>query len=62
MKRLVRRSRGQPRRESLGVSVPVMITKRMETDLRDAGYSQEEINTMTPQQAHNNIAKATRKG
>jgi hypothetical protein len=35
-----------------GVSIPVMITKRMEAELRDKGFTQEEINKMTPQQAH----------
>ncbi len=33
------------------VRVPVMITKKMEIDLRTLGYTQEEIDKMTPQEA-----------
>jgi hypothetical protein len=32
-------------------SVPFMITRRMEADLRQCGFSQERINTMTPSEA-----------
>jgi hypothetical protein len=35
-----------------GVSVPAMITRQMEADLKTSGYSQAEINKMTPAQAH----------
>lgn len=44
---------------SMVASVPIMITKRMEAELRDAGYTSEEIGKMTPQQAHDNL-KATK--
>lgn len=33
-------------------SVPLMITRQMEADLKDRGFTQEQINKMTPQQAH----------
>lgn len=39
-----------------GVSIPIMITKKMEADLRDRGFLQEEINKLTPQQAHDAIS------
>ena len=41
-----------PSTEPTGVSIPMMITKQMEADLREAGFNQEEINKLTPQQAH----------
>ena len=37
-------------------SVPVMITKRMEADLHTMGYSQAEIDKMTPAQANDILA------
>ncbi len=37
--------------QAKGASVPLMITTQMETDLKTMGYSQENINGMTPQQA-----------
>jgi len=47
-----------PQRSSANVaSVPVMITKKMETELLDAGYTTEQIRAMTPQRAHENLAK-----
>lgn len=46
-------------RAALGVSVPVMITKKMELDLRSAGYTSDEIAAMTPQRAHD-ILEATK--
>lgn len=33
-------------------SVPVMITRQMEADLKSRGYTQEEINAMKPQEAN----------
>jgi len=39
-------------------SVPVMITKRMEADLLAKGFSQDQINKMTPAEAHGNLAPA----
>lgn len=38
-------------------SVPFMITKRMEADLRAAGHTQADINQMTPADAHEALAK-----
>jgi hypothetical protein len=35
-----------------GTSAPAMITKQMEADLKVSGYSQDEINKMTPARAH----------
>src|SRR5215471_2693956 len=35
-----------------GVSIPVMITRKMEADLRARGLDQAAINKLTPQQAH----------
>ena len=37
-------------------SLPVMITKRMEADLQTMGYSQAEIDKMTPAQANDILA------
>lgn len=34
------------------VSVPVMITKKMEEDLKERGYDDESINKLTPAEAH----------
>ena len=41
-----------------GVSIPVMITRRMEADLLVKGIPQEQINRMTPAQAHEALAPA----
>lgn len=41
-------------------SVPVMITRRMERDLLDLGYSQEQINSLTPQQANDILIQGIR--
>lgn len=41
-----------PPQDPGGASIPVMITHQMETDLLAAGFSQEQINGMTPQEAH----------
>jgi len=38
-------------------SVPVMITKQMESDLRAMGYSQADIDKMTPRQANEILAR-----
>lgn len=38
-------------------SVPVMITKRMEADLLGRGYTQEQINKLTPQEANDILAQ-----
>ena len=38
-----------------GVSVPGMITKKMETELLGLGYTPEKINAMTPQEAHETL-------
>jgi len=46
-----------PRPASVVASMPIMVTKQMETDLRENGYSQEQIGQMTPQQAHDNLRK-----
>jgi hypothetical protein len=42
-----------------GGSVRVMITKQMEADLRARGYSQSEINQLTPQKAEEILAAPT---
>jgi hypothetical protein len=34
------------------VAIPLLITKAMESDLRAAGFTTDEINAMTPQEAH----------
>lgn len=39
-------------------SIPMMITRQMEQQLTTMGYTQEQINKMTPQQAHDSINKA----
>lgn len=43
-------------------SVPFMITKRMEADLRAAGYSQAAIDQMTPAIAHETLASLAKEG
>lgn len=48
----------QPPPPGTKASVPVMITKQMESDLRSRGLTQEEINKLTPQQAHDILGKA----
>lgn len=48
---------GPPPPPSMSASMPIMVTKQQESDLRAAGYTQEQINAMTPQQAHENLAK-----
>jgi len=35
-----------------GVSTPIMVTQQMEADLRARGYSQADIDKMTPEKAH----------
>ena len=34
------------------VSVPVMITKKLRRELKDCGFTDEQIDGMTPEQAH----------
>jgi ribosomal protein S18 acetylase RimI-like enzyme len=48
----------EPERVEPPASVPFMITKRMEADLRDRGYSQASIDRLTPQQANEILAGA----
>ena len=38
-------------------SVPIMITRKMEGDLKKKGFSEEEINRMTPKKAWENLGK-----
>jgi hypothetical protein len=52
------RTNNDQSRRALGVSLPLMITKKMEAELQDAGYTVEQIRTMTPQQAHDNLKAA----
>jgi hypothetical protein len=40
-----------------GVSKPLMVTKRMEADLRARGFAQTEIDRMTPEQAHEKLSE-----
>ena len=40
-----------------GVSVPVMITRQMEADLLATGFTQEQINRMTPAQANEHLER-----
>ena len=42
------------------VSIPIMITKKMETNLKGLGYSQEAIDKMTPQVANDILAKGVK--
>ena len=42
--------------EPVAASIPVMLTRQMEVDLRRRGFTQGEINRMTPQQANNILA------
>lgn len=44
------------RGEPVAASIPVMLTRQMEVDLRRRGFTQAEINRMTPQQANNILA------
>ena len=44
--------------EKQEASVPVMVTRAMEQQLKDAGYNQEAIDAMTPEQANKNISEA----
>ena len=43
--------------ESKGVSIPLMITKKMRVQLKEMMYSEEKIKTLTPQQAHEIIQR-----
>jgi hypothetical protein len=43
---------------SMSASVQLMITKQMDSDLRAAGFSEEQINAMTPEEAQDNLRKA----
>ena len=45
-----------PDAEPAGVSVPLVITRQMEAELRARGYSQSQINKLTPQQAREILA------
>lgn len=38
-------------------SIPVMITKKMEADLRERGYTQSQIDKLTPQEANDILSK-----
>jgi len=44
------------RAEPVAAGIPVMLTRQMEADLRCRGFTQAEINRMTPQQANNILA------
>ena len=44
--------------EPVAASIPVMLTKKMETDLLRMAYSQAAINKMTPGQAHRIISSS----
>jgi len=41
----------------IGVSIPLMITKKMRITLKDMMYSEEKVRTLTPQQAHEIIQR-----
>jgi hypothetical protein len=45
-----------PATDGTTASVPMMITRQMEADLLARGFSQEDINKMTPQQANDILA------
>ncbi len=45
--------------EGGGVSLPVLITKKMRRDLKERGYSDDQIDAMTPQQATDALGGAT---
>ena len=46
--------------ESISVSVPLIITKKMRIELRDLGYNFFQINDLSPQEANERIL--TQKG
>lgn len=50
-----------PAEETAGASIPVMITKKMEADLRAGGVSQADIDKMTPQQANDRLAELAKR-
>jgi hypothetical protein len=49
---------GEVKPETKEASTPIMITKRMERDLKSRGYSQEQIDRLTPQEAQNILSKS----
>lgn len=52
----------EPDPKSKSASIPLMITKKMEKDLKDLGYEQEDIDKMKPQEAWDILKNNVEKG
>lgn len=50
----------EEKKEEKGASIPVMITRQMEADLKGLGYSQQEIDKLTPVQANTILTNKTK--